>query len=52
MTRSEHTLRGLLVPLALGLVSVAGMNIGMPSTVQADEGKIEVTITDKGYTVE
>jgi hypothetical protein len=28
------------------------MNIGMQSTVQADEGKIEVTITDKGYTVE
>ena len=52
MKRSGHTFRGLLIPLALGLVSVAGVGVGVPSTVQAEEGKIEVTITDKGYTVE
>lgn len=42
----------VLIPLALGVVSVAGMSIGIPSTAQADEGKIDVTITDKGYTVD
>lgn len=52
MKRSGHTFLGLLIPLALGLVSVAGVGVGVPSTVQAEEGKIEVTITDKGYTVE
>lgn len=52
MKRSGHTFLGLLIPLALGLVSVAGVGVGVPSSVQAEEGKIEVTITDKGYTVE
>ena len=52
MKRSGHVFRGFLIPLALGLVSVAGMGVGVPSTVQAEEGKIDVTITDKGYTVE
>jgi hypothetical protein len=42
----------VLIPLALGVVWVAGMSAGMPSTAQADEGKIDVTITDKGYTVD
>ena len=51
MKKSGHTLRGLLIPLALGLVSVGGIGIGMPSTVQAEEGMIDVTITDKEYTV-
>lgn len=52
MKRLKYTFRGLLVPLALGLVSVAGMSIGTSSTARAEEGKIEVTITDKGYTVD
>ncbi len=52
MKRSGHTFRRLLIPLALGLVSVAWMDVGVPSTVQAEEGKIDVTITDKGYSVE
>ena len=52
MKRSKHTFQRLLVPLALGLVSVAGMSIGTSSTAGAEEGKIEVTITDKGYTVD
>ena len=51
MKRSGHTFRRLLIPLALGLVSVAWMDVGVPSTVQAEEGKIDVTITDKGYSV-
>jgi len=41
----------VLIPLALGVVSVVGMSAGMPSTAQADEGKIEVTIKDDGYHV-
>ncbi|MGZ8383148.1 MAG: hypothetical protein ACXWWE_03970 [Nitrospira sp.] len=51
MKRSKYTFRGLLVPLAVGLVSVAGISAGMPSTAQAEEGKIEVTIKDDGYHV-
>ena len=51
MRRSDHTFRGLLIPLALGVVSLAGMGVSMPSTAQADEGKIEVTIKDDGYQV-
>lgn len=41
----------VLIPLALGLVSVAGTGVGVPVTVQAEEGKIEVTIKDDGYHV-
>ncbi len=41
----------VLIPLALGVVSVVGISAGMPSTAQADEGKIEVTIKDDGYHV-
>lgn len=51
MRRSHHTLQGLLIPLVLGLVSAVGSSVGIPSTAQADEGKIEVTVKDDGYTV-
>lgn len=52
MKGSGHAFRRLLIPLALGLVSVAGIGVSIPATVQAEEGRIDVTITDKGYTVE
>ena len=42
----------VMIPLGLGLVSVVVISAAMPSTAQAEEGKIDVTITDKGYTVE
>ncbi len=51
MRRSGHTFRGLLIPLAVGVVSLAGVSTVLPSGAQADEGKIEVTIKDDGYHV-
>jgi hypothetical protein len=52
MRRWVYTWRGLMVPLAVGAIAIAGMGVGMPSIVQAeDEMKVEVTITDKGYDV-
>ena len=41
----------VLIPLAVGVVSVVVISAGMPSTGEADEGKIEVTIKDDGYHV-
>ena len=52
MKRTGRRFRRVLIPLVLGVVSVAGVSAGVPSTAQAEEGKIDVTITDKGYTVE
>ncbi len=51
MTRSGKRFRRVLIPLALSVVSVAGLSAGMPSAAQAEEGKIEVTIKDDGYHV-
>jgi len=41
----------VLIPLAVGVVAVVVMSAGTPSTAQAEEGKIEVTIKDDGYHV-
>ena len=52
MRRWVYTWRGLMVPMAVGAIAIAGVGVGMPSIVQAeDEMKVEVTITDKGYDV-
>jgi hypothetical protein len=38
--------------MALGVLSLAGVGLGIPLAVQAeDEMKVEITITDKGYDV-
>ena len=50
MRGTVHMFRALMIPIAVGAIALAG--VGIPSTVQAaDEMKIEVTITDKGYEV-
>lgn len=50
MRGTVHTFRALMIPIAVGAIALAG--VGIPSTVQAaDEMKVEVTITDKGYEV-
>lgn len=51
MRRLGKRFRRVLIPLAMGVVSVVGISAGMPSTAQAEEGKIEVTIKDDGYQV-
>jgi hypothetical protein len=52
MRRWVYTWRGFMVPMAVGAIAMAGVGVGMPSFVQAeDEMKVEVTITDKGYDV-
>ena len=52
MRGSVHTFRALMIPIAVGAIALVGVGVGIPSTVQAaDEMKIEVTITDKGYEV-
>jgi hypothetical protein len=52
MRRWVDAWRGFMVPMAVGAIAIAGVSVGMPSTVQAeDEMKVEVTITDKGYEV-
>lgn len=41
-----------IVPMAVGAVVLAGLGVGVSSTVQAeDEMKVEITITDRGYNV-
>jgi len=47
-----QTVRAVIFPMAVGTVALAAIGIGIPSTVQAaDEMKVDVTITDKGYDV-
>jgi len=50
MRWSDYRFGRLLIPLAIGLVSIAVLVAEMP-IAQAEEGKIEVTIKDDGYTV-
>ena len=50
MTSSRHGWRSVIVPMAVGAITLIGLS--MPSLVQAeDEMKVEVTITDRGYDV-
>jgi len=52
MRSSVDNFRSVMIPIAVGAIALAGIGIGIPSTVQAeDEMKVEVTITDKGYDV-
>lgn len=52
MRGSIYTVRALIFPMAMGAIALAGIGVGIPSTVQAeDEMKVEITITDKGYDV-
>ncbi len=51
MRRSVHVGHGLLILLALGVGSLAGIGAGTSFSAHADEGKIEVTIKDDGYHV-
>lgn len=53
MRVSGHTLcQSLFFPMAVGVLSLAGVGLAVPLAVQAeDEMKVEVTITDKGYDV-
>ena len=50
MTRSVQVWRSVIVPMAVGAMTLMGPS--MPSAVQADdEMKVEVTITDRGFDV-
>jgi len=50
MTRSVQVWRSVIVPMAVGAMTLIGPS--MPSAVQADdEMKVEVTITDRGFDV-
>jgi hypothetical protein len=52
MRSSVHNFRALMIPIAVGAIALAGVAVGIPSTVQAQaEMTVEVTITDKGYDV-
>ncbi len=52
MKRLVYSWRGLIIPMAVGVVVLAGMGIGLPSIVKAeDEMKVDISITDKGYDV-
>jgi hypothetical protein len=52
MRDSVDTLRAMIIPMAVGAIALAGVSVSIPSTVQAaDEMKVDVTITDKGYDV-
>lgn len=53
MRGSGHTFcQSIFFPMALGVFVLAGVGLGIPLAVQAeDEMKVEITITDKGYDV-
>lgn len=52
MRRSVHTVRALLLPMAVGTIALAAIGVGIPSiSLPEDEMKVEITITDSGYDV-
>ncbi|HEV2175137.1 MAG TPA: hypothetical protein VGR71_16310 [Nitrospira sp.] len=52
MRRSVNAWRGAIVPMAMSALMLAGLGVGMSSSVQADdEMRIDITITDRGYDV-
>ena len=52
MRGSVQTFRALMVPIAVGAVALAGVGVGNPSVVKAeDQMKVEITIKDDGYNV-
>ena len=52
MRGSVHTFRALMKLIAVGAVALAGVGVGIPSVVKADDQmKVEITIKDDGYSV-
>jgi len=52
MRRSVNAWRGAIVPMAMSALVLAGVGVGMSSSVQADdEMRVDITITDRGYEV-
>lgn len=52
MRRSANAWRGAIVPMAMSALVLAGLGVGLSSSVQADdEMRVDITITDRGYDV-
>ena len=52
MKKTICAVRGLLVPVAMGIVTLTVMSVASLSIAQAQADKsVEVTITDMGFTV-
>ena len=50
MRGSVQTFRALMIPIAVGAVALAGVGVGNPSVIKAeDQMKVEITIKDDGY---